>query len=361
MEKESIKRKCQSFLGICFLGICCLSAALDVAASSNDVAASSNDGATSSKRPALKAKQVMRGLYTDIAACGDRLIAVGDRGQIAYSDTQGASWLQADVPVSQLLTAVFFVAPYGWSVGHDGVILSTENCGSSWQVQYMAARDLAKSAPSKDDFGDQNNQKIAPLLDIFFFNQKEGVAVGGYGLLLRTLDGGRSWQDWSNRIDNPDGLHLNVLAPDAMGRVYLGAETGLLFRTENQGVSWAPLETPMSASIYGLAHTKNGDQPILLMVGLGGEAYISSDHAFTWKKIQTQTSTHLNAVIEWGERGLLIAGHSGLLFLLPKNAEKLEPLDIGEKSAVVGLVQTKDNAFVVVGQGGIRKIPNKKL
>lgn len=356
MRKECFKRKSQYFLGLCFF---CLT--LDIAASNTEGSVGSRNAAsievTAVTRPAIKAKQVMRGLYTDIAACGDRLVAVGDRGQIAYSDTQGSSWLQAEVPVSQLLTAVFFIAPYGWSVGHDGVILSTENCGSSWQVQYMVARDLVKLASSPDNLEDQSNQKIAPLLDLFFFNQKEGVVVGGYGLLLRTLDGGRSWQDWSDRIDNPDGLHFNVLTQDHQGRVYLGAETGLLFRTENQGVSWLPLETPMSTSIYGLGYTKNSDQSTLLMVGLGGEAYASADHALTWKKIQIQTSTHLNAVIEWGDRGLLIAGHSGLLFLLPKNSEKLEPIDIGGKTAVVGLVQTKDDALVVVGQGGIRKIP----
>lgn len=43
----------------------------------------------------------------DVVHAGKRLVAVGDRGHILYSDDQGNTWTQAKVPTRQLLTAVF--------------------------------------------------------------------------------------------------------------------------------------------------------------------------------------------------------------------------------------------------------------
>merc|ERR1711964_9194 len=32
-----------------------------------------------------------------------------------------------------------------------------------------------------------------PFLDVLFFNEKQGIATGAYGLFYRTLDGGKTW------------------------------------------------------------------------------------------------------------------------------------------------------------------------
>ena len=77
------------------------------------------------------------GLLLDITRAGKRLIAVGDRGHILYSDDEGQQWLQARVPTQQLLTAVYFVDDrYGWAVGHDALILATRDGGATWTRQY---------------------------------------------------------------------------------------------------------------------------------------------------------------------------------------------------------------------------------
>lgn len=47
-------------------------------------------------------------LLIDAAHAGKRLVVVGDRGHILFSDDQGKTWTQARVPTRQLLTAVFF-------------------------------------------------------------------------------------------------------------------------------------------------------------------------------------------------------------------------------------------------------------
>ena len=72
----------------------------------------------------IQSTKAQHGLMLDVAQAGARLVAVGDRGHILYSDDQGQNWTQAKVPTRQLLTAVYFVdATHGWAVGHDAQIL----------------------------------------------------------------------------------------------------------------------------------------------------------------------------------------------------------------------------------------------
>ena len=75
--------------------------------------------------------------YLDIAYADSRIVAVGDRGKILYSDDQGDHWKQAVTPSEVLLTSVCFAdARHGWAVGHDAVVLGSDDGGETWTVQY---------------------------------------------------------------------------------------------------------------------------------------------------------------------------------------------------------------------------------
>src|SRR4029079_5611384 len=75
-------------------------------------------------------------LLNGLARAGQRIVAVGQRGHVLYSDDAGKSWKQATVPVSSDLVAVPFPdATHGWAVGHDGVVLHTDDAGVTWTRQ----------------------------------------------------------------------------------------------------------------------------------------------------------------------------------------------------------------------------------
>ena len=89
--------------------------------------------------PAVKSPLASRGLLNGLASAGKRIVAVGQRGHILYSDDAGKSWRQAEVPVSSDLVAVSFPnATNGWAVGHDGVVLRTTDAGVTWTVNSTA-------------------------------------------------------------------------------------------------------------------------------------------------------------------------------------------------------------------------------
>ena len=85
---------------------------------------------------AMPMKKAASSLLLDIAAVGDRLVAVGERGHILYSVDGGESWVQTRVPTSAMLTRVFFISDkLGWAVGHDGNILVSRDGGVNWELQ----------------------------------------------------------------------------------------------------------------------------------------------------------------------------------------------------------------------------------
>lgn len=95
--------------------------------------------------PAVQSKQSMSLVQLGVSRAGSRLVSVGERGTILISDDHGKSWRQAVVPVSVTLTRVMFSdALNGWVVGHAGVVLRTLDGGESWQKMFdgVMAADL---------------------------------------------------------------------------------------------------------------------------------------------------------------------------------------------------------------------------
>ena len=91
--------------------------------------------------PAVKSPLATRSLLNGLARAGDRIVAVGQRGHVLYSDDDGKTWQQAAVPLTSDLVAVHFpTLSTGWAVGHDGVILRTTDSGANWtrRSEYQA-------------------------------------------------------------------------------------------------------------------------------------------------------------------------------------------------------------------------------
>ena len=175
----------------------------------------------------IESSKAIKSLLLDVVHAGKRLVAVGDRGHILFSDDQGGHWTQARVPTRQMLTAVYFVDDqHGWAVGHDAQILASTDGGATWTRQF---EDLKREAP---------------LLDLWFKDASTGFAVGAYGALLETTDGGQHWENVSERIDNPDQFHLNAIAAVKDAGLFVVGEQGSMFRSADWGQTWEHVDGP---------------------------------------------------------------------------------------------------------------------
>ncbi len=281
------------------------------------------------------------GLLLDVVRAGQRLITVGDRGHILYSDDDGQQWLQARVPTQQLLTAVYFVDDrYGWAVGHDALILATRDGGATWARQY-------------DDL-----EQEAPLLDIWFKDRNQGYAVGAYGMLLETLNGGKDWQRIDERVDNEDGFHLNAIGAVGDAGIFIVGEMGLMFRSADWGQTWEALEGPYQGSLFGIAAGQQADY--LLVYGLRGHIFRSTDFGESWQQVQVKTDSGLleyglanGSVLDNGD--VLIVGHSGTVLRSTDGGVSFSLSNRADRTSITGVVTDAKGGLIIVGQNGIHQ------
>ncbi|UTW09969.1 hypothetical protein KDW96_20005 [Pseudomonas benzenivorans] len=291
-------------------------------------------------RYSIESPKAAQRLLLDVVSAGKRLVAVGDRGHILYSDDNAASWTQAKVPTRQLLTAVFFVDDqHGWAVGHDAQILASSDGGATWVKQF------------------EDREREAPLLDVWFQDRNNGFAVGAYGALLQTQDGGANWEDVSERMDNEDGYHLNAIVAVKDAGLFIVGELGAMFRSRDWGQSWETLQGPYEGSLFGALGTGEADG--LLVYGLRGHLFHSADFGDNWQQIVVDTPN--NGALEFGlaDGGLLadgsivVVGHGGTVLKSTDNGRHFSLTNRPDRLSLAGVTALDNGNLILVGQGGV--------
>lgn len=279
-------------------------------------------------------------LLLDVASLGKRLVTVGDRGHILYSDDNGASWVQAKVPTKQMLTAVFFIDDsHGWAVGHDAQILASTDGGTTWVKQF---EDL---------------EREAPLLDVWFKDRNNGYAVGAYGALLETTDGGANWEDVSDRMDNEDAYHLNAIVEVKDSGLFIVGEQGAMFRSADWGRTWETLEGPYEGSLFGALGADEAGA--LLVYGLRGHLFRSADFGTTWQAISLNTAN--NGPLEFGladgnrlaDGSIVVVGHGGTVLKSTDNGRTFNVTNRADRLSLAGVAAMENGNLILVGQGGV--------
>lgn len=272
-------------------------------------------------------------LLLDGSAAGSRLVAVGERGHIVYSDDSGDTWQQAQVPTRALLTGVFFLdARLGWAVGHDAVILRTTDGGSSWQLQH--------AAPEEE----------RPLLEIWFRSPGSGIAIGAYGYFLTTDDGGRTWSSGSV---SEDDWHLNQLAISNTGVLCIAAEAGSIYRSRDNGLSWSALPSPYEGSFFGALWTGNSE---LIVFGLRGHLFRSVDDGDSWQAVETGTQAMLNDALILSDGRIVVVGLAGTILVSSDQGQTFSLLERSDRMHISTALPLGENRLILIGEGGVRTI-----
>jgi photosystem II stability/assembly factor-like uncharacterized protein len=308
--------------------------------------------------PSWIAPLATKSLLLDLARAGSRVFAVGERGHVLYSDDEGNSWTQVQVPISANLTAVFFLDDrLGWAVGHDETILRTIDGGVTWERVHFAPE--AKQ----------------PLLDVWFADARRGLAVGAYGTVYASDDGGETWTrqpfepvelapaaaggseedlGFEEQMDLGIDFHLNAIVPGPSGRLYLAAEAGRLYRSDDQGASWRELPSPYDGSFYGILPLE-GDA--LLAFGLRGHVFRSEDGGGTWTQAQTGTTALLHSAARFPAGTVVIAGTTGVLLTSADDGRSFGFSQQDDRKGFAAVLAARDGGLIVAGETGVRRLP----
>jgi photosystem II stability/assembly factor-like uncharacterized protein len=300
------------------------------------------------------ARLAAHSLLIAIAAAGERLVAVGDRGIIVLSDDKGASWLQAaSVPTQALLTGVCFLdARHGVAVGHDEVILTTADGGRTWQRTHYAP------------------EAQRPLLDVWCGAGERVIAVGAYSTYLTSTDGGASWNEVRfqpaprRRAAAPaprqaaveaagGGYHLNRVVSAAGARLYIAGESGHLYRSDDSGATWQELASPYAGSFFDVLPL-SGDA--VLALGLRGSLYRSEDAGASWQKIATGTVEMLDGGATFAGAGVAIVGLSGVVLISRDGGRSFTLAQQSDRSGLSAALSVGDGKLAAVGEHGAQVI-----
>ncbi|QJR09717.1 Ycf48-like protein [Usitatibacter rugosus] len=272
-------------------------------------------------------------LLADATRVGNRVVAVGDRGYVVYSDDNGTTWKRAKAPAAPLLTSVdFFDAKHGWAVGHDSVILATADGGENWTQQF--------SAPSEQ----------RPLLDVLFLSAANGFAIGAYGAFYETTDGGKSW---NGRKVIADDKHLNSLLKLSDGKLMILGEAGTVLVSADAGKTWTVLPSPYKGSFFGGVTTDDG---AVVAFGLRGRIYRSADAGKTWKQIDNASVATLMGGSRLPAGALVIAGAAGTVLVSRDQGNSFVPLPTGSNRAFSKALLGAPNSLLLVGEVGARDV-----
>jgi photosystem II stability/assembly factor-like uncharacterized protein len=305
-----------------------------------------------------------------VAKAGTRLVAVGSRGVIVTSDNNGASWTQSSVPVqSDLLAVQFPTASLGWAVGHDGVILHTVDGGLTWikQLDGRLASPLYKDYYRKLDAAADPTIRRAlaqlelnfkagpalPYLDVWFADAQRGFAVGAFGMIAATRDGGKSWEPWLHRIENADFLNLNGIRGIG-GKIYIVGERGMVFALDDMGERFKETATGYAGSFFGIA----GNDAVLLAFGLRGNVYRSVDQGRHWEAVKIPSdATVMGGTVNLDQSGFVLVNSAGQLMLGDTQARQFQRVQPARSMRYTNVAAIDAHSVVLTGLGGVRVEP----
>ncbi|MBK5415521.1 WD40/YVTN/BNR-like repeat-containing protein [Pseudomonas sp. TH31] len=320
--------------------------------------------------PASASALAMHSPLLDTARAGERLVAVGQRGHILYSDDCGKHWQQAAVPVSSDLTAVNFPSVMqGWAVGNDGVVLHSSDAGATWSKQLDGRQigallvqhygELASADPANEQWAQlvSDGQRLVeegadkPLLGVWFANDQLGYVVGVFNLILRTEDGGKHWMPFQDRTDNPQSLHLNAIASTG-DALYIAGEQGLLLKWDESRQRFTALQTPYQGSFFGVI----GKPGEVLAYGLRGHVLRSVDGGNSWSGLNTGLPVSLTAAILDSKGDYRLFTQAGHMLVEPAGSAQLHLVPQQGQSPVAGAALAADGSLVLVGSRGVRAL-----
>ena len=336
---------------------------------------------------AIKSEKAVKSLLLDITLAGNRLVAVGERGHIVYSDDNGQSWSQAEVPVITTLTSVYFPSKdQGWAVGHDGLIIHSDNGGETWQRQFDGFQankkvlesieehvaDLEEQMDATTDdvereeleyvleevrFAlddaryDVEDNATKPLLDVWFQDDRTGFVLGAYGFLFKTNNGGRTWENWALKTENPNRFHLNAITQASNGDLFIAGEAGLLLQSTDQGESWQQLESPYQGSYFGVIPV--GNQGNVIAFGLRGHAFSSVANGRSWEEIAIESDATIAGGKAAASGDIVLVGSSGLISKSVDLGNHFNTQIRRDRLSLSAVERASDGTWVIVGQGGI--------
>ena len=137
--------------------------------------------------------------------------------------------------IDGMLQDVYFMdSQNGLVVGDGGLMLKTSDGGKTWEKMEVDMRPPGAEQRPGGRPGGFGRGGSAPLYNIYFVDENVGYITGGRGTILKTEDGGKTWGRKMATSDTPGrGGRRGGIRANLMGIQMISETTGFIAGSEN--------------------------------------------------------------------------------------------------------------------------------
>jgi len=211
-------------------------------------------------------------------AAGSEYIAYvcGNNGTLLYSVDMGLTWISVATGTTDNLKSISFVndnSLYTDQVtaivtGSNGIVMISKDYGKNW-------------SNSTSGVTEQLNAVFSVGNDKYF-------AVGNNGTMISSNDAGNSWsQITTNRLENINDIKF--LGDFTVG--IASCDNGIMLRTADGGLTWDTVSAPTENDLFAVSFST---PDFGITVGEAGTELYSADGGLTWVNREVEPTIALN-------------------------------------------------------------------
>jgi photosystem II stability/assembly factor-like uncharacterized protein len=238
---------------------------------------------------------------------------VGHVGNIFRTEDGGQAWTKQESGTDVSLFDVDFpTAQKGWAVGDISTVVSTADGGQTWKAQKVQMSDIGV----REDMSLAISDPIFYSVD--FLDENVGWVGGEFGQIRVTEDGGTTWgaqhssllgAKYRDIMSLPTILCLRMR--DRQSGVAVGTY-GAIITTADGGQTWNFYQSPVAEPLYDIKYLADGDS---LVVGSSG-IILRGNAQSGWKAAELPPGvfTWISAVaFDPSGAGVAVGGHGLVL------------------------------------------------
>lgn len=222
------------------------------------------------------------------------------QGMSAYSDDNGATWTTVNVGGATaghgpVFGGGFYGRDFNFLVmaGFGGYIYKSRDGGVSWTAV------------------DAGGVTTNPYQAIDFIDDLNGVAVSSAGVVAVTRDGGNTWAAATVVTGAPGLQSVAIVSPYV---IWVGTSTGLLFYSNDFGVTWNPRIGWTGSGVGSVRAIDFVNDYVGFMISNTaspvGTVLRTIDGGYSWQTVTTPTNSGLNDVVAISENLAYVVGEA---------------------------------------------------